>query len=69
MAKEKYKKILKNMKKSQKGAVSVLVLFTLLMFVVILMGTYVLVTVNARSQLNSDTRIQELVRKRCRQDR
>lgn len=63
------KKILKNMKKSQKGAVSVLVLFTLLMFVVILMGTYVLVTVNARSQLNSDTRIQELVRKRCRQDR
>ena len=60
-------KVLKNVRKSQRGAVSVLVLFTLLMFVVILMGTYVLVTVNARSQLNSDTRIQELVRKRCRQ--
>ena len=55
--------------KREEGAVSVLVLFTLLMFVVILIGTYALVTANARSQLQSDTRIQELVRKRCRQYR
>ena len=56
----------KNTRKSQKGAVSVLVLFTLLMFVIILMGTYVLVTINARSQLQSDERIKEIIRKRCR---
>ena len=51
---------------NENGAVSTLVLFTLLMFVVILMGTYVLVSVNAKSQLNSNVRIQELLRKRYR---
>ena len=58
-------KLIKKMKKNQKGAVSTIVLFTLLMFATILMGTYVLITTNAKSQLNSDARIQELVRKRC----
>ena len=60
------RKILENAKKNERGAVSVLVGFTLLMFVIILIGTYVLITVNARSQLNSDVRIQELIRKRRR---
>ncbi len=63
--KNKTNKIVSNIIINEKGAVSTLVLFTLLMFVVILMGTYVLVTVNARSQLQSDERIQELIRKRC----
>lgn len=64
--KEKTNKMLKNTIINEKGAVSTLVLFTLLMFVVILMGTYVLITANSRSQLQSDDRIQELIRKRCR---
>ena len=56
------RKLLKKMKRSQKGAVSVLVVFTLLMFVIILMRMYVLVTVSAKSQLKSDARIQEIIR-------
>ena len=53
-------KVLNNIKRGKRGAVSTIVLFTLLMFVVILMGTYVLVTINARSQLRSDERIKDI---------
>ena len=52
-------KLLKN-KKNQKGAVSTVVLFTIIMFIIILTGVYTTVTLNAKVQLQSDSRIQEL---------
>ncbi|NLC87237.1 MAG: hypothetical protein GX682_00405 [Clostridiaceae bacterium] len=55
LIKNKCKKI-----KEETGAASVLVLFTVLMFVVILMGAYMLITTSKRGQLESDIRIQEI---------
>lgn len=46
--------------KEEKGAISTLVLFTILMFIVILMGTYLVITTMQKSQLKSDLRIQEI---------
>lgn len=46
--------------KSEKGAASTLVLFTILTFIAILMGTYMLITTMQKSQLKSDMRIQEI---------
>ena len=50
----------RNIIKEEKGAISTLVLFTILIFIAILMGTYMLVTINQKSQLKSDMRIQDI---------
>lgn len=47
-------------KKQQTGAISTLVLFTIFMFLVILMGVFLSVTKMQESQLKSDMRIQEI---------
>ena len=47
-------------KESEKGAISTLVLFTILMMLAILMTVYAGVTSKAKSQLKSDIRIQEV---------
>lgn len=46
--------------KKDNGAVSTLVLFTVLIFTVILMGAYLLITTMQKSQLKSDLRIQQI---------
>ena len=46
--------------KSEKGAVSALVLFTILMFVVILLGVYFTITTIQKGQIKSDMRIQQV---------
>ena len=46
--------------KEEKGAISTLVLFTILMFIVILMGTYLAITTMQKAQLKSDMRIQDI---------
>lgn len=58
---EKMKKILQKQKiESENGSASSLVLFTVLLFGVILMGTYMLIMTMQKSQLKSDIRIQEI---------
>ena len=54
------KKFINNIKNKERGAISTLVLFTILMFIVILMGTYLAITTMQKSQLKSDLRIQEI---------
>ena len=54
------KKIIKDMKNEERGAISTLVLFTVLIFVIILMGAYMIVTTNQKSQLKSDMRIKDI---------
>ena len=56
---KKNKSIIKN----ENGAVSALVLFTVLMFIVILMGVYLTVTVRQKAQIKSDMRIEQVYRK------
>ena len=46
--------------KSEKGAIAALVVVTVLMFALILMGTYMAITNLRKSQLESDIRIQQL---------
>lgn len=46
--------------KSEKGAIAALVVVTVLMFVLILMGTYMAITNLRKSQLESDIRIQQI---------
>ena len=46
--------------RSEKGAIAALVVVTVLMFVLILMGTYMAITNLRKSQLESDIRIQQL---------
>lgn len=46
--------------KSEKGAVSSLVLFTVLMFIVILMGVYLTITAKQKAQIKSDMRIEQV---------
>lgn len=46
--------------KSEKGAIAALVVVTVLMFVLILMGTYMAITNLRKSQLESDIRIQQV---------
>lgn len=48
------------MRKYEKGAISTLVLFTVLMFVVILMGVYFGITTMQKAQLKSDMRIRDV---------
>lgn len=48
------------MRKYEKGAISTLVLFTILMFIVILMGVYLGITTMQKAQLKSDMRIQDI---------
>ena len=54
------KKIIKDIKNNEKGAISTLVLFTILMFIVILMGSFLSITTMQKAQLKSDIRIQEI---------
>lgn len=54
------KKIVKDIKNKERGSISTLVLFTILMFIVILMGTYLTITVMHESQLKSDKRIKDI---------
>lgn len=49
-----------NILKQEKGAVATLVLFTILMFVVILTGAYFTISTMQRSQLKSDMRIRDI---------
>ncbi len=49
-----------NIKREEKGAISALVLFTVLMFSVILMGAYFTISTMQRAQIKSDMRIQDL---------
>lgn len=51
---------MKKMIKKENGAVSTLVLFTVLIFSVILLGTFLVVTSMRKSQLKSDIRIKEI---------
>ena len=46
--------------KEEKAAISTLVLFTILMFIIILMGTYLAISTMQKSQLKSDMRIQDI---------
>ena len=46
--------------RSETGAIAALVVVTVLMFVLILMGTYMAITNLRKSQLESDIRIQQL---------
>lgn len=46
--------------KEEKGSITTLVLFTVLMFVVILTGVYFSVTTMQKSQLKSDMRIRDI---------
>lgn len=46
--------------KEEKGAITTLVLFTVLMFAVILMGVYLSITTMQKGQLKSDMRIRDL---------
>ena len=46
--------------KEERGAISTLVLFTILMFVVILMGVYLTITTLEKAQLKSDKRVQDI---------
>ena len=52
--------ILKDIKSKETGSISTLVLFTVLMFLIILMATYLGITTLQKSQLRSDSRIQEI---------
>jgi hypothetical protein len=54
------KNIMKKIRKQEKGAISTLVIFTVFMFVVILMGVYLSITNMQKSQLKSDMRIQDI---------
>lgn len=56
-------KKIKNIIKNENGAVSALVLFTVLMFIVILMGVYLTVTARQKAQIKSDMRIEQVYRK------
>ena len=56
-------KKIKNIIKNENGAVSALVLFTILMFIVILMGVYLTVTARQKAQIKSDMRIEQVYRK------
>ena len=51
---------MKRIVKSEKGAIAALVVVTVLMFVLILMGTYMAITNLRKSQLESDIRIQQI---------
>lgn len=53
-------KKVRNIIKSENGAVSALVLFTVLMFVVILLGVYFTITTIQKGQIKSDMRIQQV---------
>lgn len=53
------KKVLSKIKE-EKGAISALVLFTILMFIVILMGVFYSITIKQKSQIESDMRIQAI---------
>ena len=45
---------------NEKGAIAVIVLFTVLMFIVVLIGTYMAITAKEKGQLKSDARIQSI---------
>lgn len=49
--------------KSEKGAVTILVLITILTFVLFLLGGYLTVTTLRKSQIESDIRIQNIYSK------
>ena len=49
-----------NILKKEKGAISTLVLFTVIMFITILMGVYFSITTKQKSQIKSDMRIKEI---------
>ncbi len=53
-------KKIKSIIKNENGAVSALVLFTVLMFIVILMSVYLTVTARQKAQIKSDIRIKEI---------
>ena len=53
-------KTLKNIIKNENGAVSALVLFTVLMFIVILMGVSLTITARQKAQIKSDMRIKQI---------
>lgn len=53
-------KKIKNIIKNENGAVSALVLFTVLMFIVILMGVYLTITARQKAQIKSDMRIKQI---------
>lgn len=53
-------KKIKSIIKNENGAVSALVLFTVLMFIVILMSVYLTITTREKAQIKSDIRIKEI---------
>lgn len=59
----KFKNLIKLKKKQENGAIATLTLFTILMFITILMGGYFAITARAKSQLQSDIKIQEIYSK------
>ena len=58
--KRKEKGYMEKVIKSEKGAIAALVVVTVLMFVLILMGTYMAITNLRKAQLESDIRIQQV---------
>lgn len=61
------KEIYINRLKEERAAASALVLFTVLMFVLILMGTYIGITTVQKAQLKSDLRIQAIYKEEVNQ--
>lgn len=57
------KKNLQKLIKKEKGAASTLVVFTVIIFVAILMGAYLTVTALQKAQIKSDMRIQDIYSK------
>ena len=51
---------IKNQTKQEKGAISALVLFTVLMFVTILMSVFITVGIRQKSGLKSNLRVAEV---------
>ena len=49
-----------NVLKKEKGAISTLLLFTVIMFITILMGVYFSITTKQKSQIKSDMRIKDI---------
>lgn len=50
----------RDMIKKEKGAISTLALFTVLMFIIILIGIFLSITTRQKSQLKSDMRIKDI---------
>lgn len=49
--------------KNQKGAVSILVFITIMVFIIVLMGSYITISILRESQVKSNIRIRDIYKK------